>query len=178
MSNKQKNTLCTAGDCTVPLPEGRRKYCSDTCAERTKKRAYRANKSTEDFQEIKEVDEQVQKRRGDYYAIMKKKNFFDDILRGDKTKKQVSDILSCSPATVSRAMAAYLEDKAKEAEYEKRSAATVGEIQEADVDDFVKFRDDYFLTEQGKNYETPDFQRRWISAILDSIQHGKRLMIL
>ena len=178
MSNKQKNTLCTAGDCTVPLPEGRRKYCSDTCAERTKKRAYRANKSTEDFQEIKEVDEQVQKRRGDYYAIMKKKNFFDDILRGDKTKKQVSDILSCSPATVSRAMAAYLEDKAKEAEYEKRSAAVVGEIQEADVDDFVKFRDDYFLTEQGKNYETPDFQRRWISAILDSIQHGKRLMIL
>ena len=178
MSNKEKNTLCTATDCVVPLPEGRIKYCSDKCANRVKKRAYRAKKPTKELQQIKEIDPQVQKRRGDYYAIMKKKNFFDDILSGSKTKKEIADILSCSPATVSRAMAAFLEDKAKEAEYEKRSAATVGEIQDADVDDFVTFRDEYFLTEQNKNYETPDFQKRWISAILDTIQHGKRLMIL
>ena len=178
MSNKEKNTLCTASDCVSPLPEGRQKYCSDKCANRVKKRAYRAKKSAKDIQVVKEVDPNIQKRRGDYYAIMKKKNFFDDILSGSKTKKEIADILNCSQATVSRAMAAYVEDMAKEAEYEKRTKAVVGEIQEADVDDFVKFRDNYFLTEQGKNYETPDFQKKWISAILDSIQHGNRLMIL
>lgn len=178
MSSKQKNTICTASDCVVPLPEGRQKYCSNTCANRTKKRAYRAKKSASDMQVIKEVNPNVQKRRGDYYAIMKQKNFFHDILSGAKTKKEVADILSCSAASVSRAMAAYLEDTAKKAEHEKRENAVVGEIQEADVDDFVRFRDEYFLTEQNKNYETPDFQKRWIGAILDSIQHGKRLMIL
>ena len=178
MSNKEKNTLCTASDCVSPLPDGRQKYCSDKCANRVKKRAYRAKKSASDIQVIKEVDPNIQKRRGDYYAIMKKKNFFDDSLSGSKTKKEIADILNCSQATVSRAMAAYVEDMAKEAEYKKRTKAVVGEIQEAHVDDFVKFRDDYFLTEQGKNYETPDFQKKWISAILDSIQHGNRLMIL
>ena len=76
MSNKEKNTLCTASDCVVPLPEGRIKYCGDKCANRVKKRAYRAKKPTKELQEIKEVDPQVQKRRGDYYAIMKEKNFF------------------------------------------------------------------------------------------------------
>ena len=123
----------------------------------------------------KTVDENVQKRRGDYYAIMKKKNFFDDILQGNKTKKEVANILSCSPSTVSRAVAAYLEDVEKEAAIERRGDPF--ELQ-ADVDSFVEFRDEYFLTEQGKNYETPDFQKKWIGAILDSIQHGKRLMVL
>ena len=175
MSNNEKITICVADNCLVPLPEGRKKYCSDRCSKRTRQRAWRASKPTKNYHVDKAVDENVQKRRGDYYAIMKKKNFFNDILEGKKTKKEVANILSCSPSTVSRAVAAYLEDVEKEAALERRGDPF--ELQ-ADVDSFVEFRDQYFLTEQGKNYETPDFQKKWISAILDSIKHGKRLMIL
>ena len=175
MSNNEKITICVADNCLVPLPEGRKKYCSDRCSKRTRQRAWRASKPTTELQVEKTVDENVQKRRGDYYAIMKKKNFFDDILQGNKTKKEVANILSCSPSTVSRAVAAYLEDVEKEAAIERRGDPF--ELQ-ADVDSFVEFRDQYFLTEQGKNYETPDFQKKWIGAILDSIKHGKRLMVL
>jgi hypothetical protein len=181
MSNKEKITICVASDCVVPLPEGRKKYCSQRCAERVKKRAYRAKKSASDIQVIKEIDPQVQKRRGDYYAVMKKKNFFTDILEGKKTKKEIADILNCSAATVSRAMAAYLEDVAKEAEFEqkKREKDDDGFVTyNISVEDFLTFRDEYFLTEQGKNYETPDFQKRWVEAIIESILHGKRLMVL
>ena len=76
MSNNEKITICTADNCLVPLPEGRKKYCSDRCSKRTRQRAWRASKPTTDLQVEKTVDENVQKRRGDYYAIMKKKNFF------------------------------------------------------------------------------------------------------
>ena len=156
MSNNEKITICVADNCLVPLPEGRKKYCSDRCSKRTRQRAWRASKPTKEYHIDKGVDENVQKRRGDYYAIMKKKNFFNDILEGKKTKKEVANILSCSPSTISRAVAAYLEDVEKEAALERRGDPF--ELQ-ADVDSFVEFRDQYFLTEQGKNYETPDFQK-------------------
>jgi len=181
MSNKEKNTLCTASDCVAPLPEGRHKYCSDKCANRVKKRAYRAKKTANEFQVVKDVDPNLQKRRGDYYAVMKKKNFFTDILEGKKTKKEIADILNCSQATVSRAMAAWVEDQTKEAEFAKRKREKDDDsfvTFNISVDDFISFRDNYFLTEQGKHYETPDFQKNWIEAIIESILHGKRLMVL
>ena len=75
MSNNEKITICVADNCLVPLPEGRKKYCSDRCSKRTRQRAWRASKPTKNYHVDKAVDENVQKRRGDYYAIMKKKNF-------------------------------------------------------------------------------------------------------
>ena len=176
MSNKEKITICTDSSCLNPLPEGRRKYCGDKCANNTKVRAYRAKKSASDVQVIKEIDPTVQRRRGNYYALMKNKNFFNDILDGKKTKSEIADILGCSLATVTRSMAAYIEDVAKEKEKESKQKDPL-KIQ-ARLDDFLKFRDEYFLTEQGVKYETPDFQQKWIQAILDSIEFGKRLMIL
>ena len=92
-TKQEKNKFCLANDCTHVLPTGRRKYCSDKCANRIKKRAYRANKATDTYQVEKIVDTNVQKRRGNYYAIMDKKNFFDDLLKGTKTKQEVADIL-------------------------------------------------------------------------------------
>jgi len=94
MSNNEKITICVADNCLVPLPEGRKKYCSDRCSKRTRQRAWRANKPTKEYHVDKAVDENVQKRRGDYYAIMKKKNFFNDILEGKKTKQEIGSLPS------------------------------------------------------------------------------------
>ena len=74
-TKQEKNNFCLANDCTHVLPAGRRKYCSNKCANRIKKRAYRANKSAEKYQVEKKIDTNIQKRRGNYYAIMEKKNF-------------------------------------------------------------------------------------------------------
>ena len=174
-TKQEKNKFCLANDCTHVLPTGRRKYCSDKCANRIKKRAYRANKATDTYQVEKIVDTNVQKRRGNYYAIMDKKNFFDDLLKGTKTKQEVADILGCSLPTVTRSLSAYLKDEALRVNHE--SLQKNGEAQAA-LDDFVEFRDKYFLTEQNVPYETPEFQKRWIDAILETIKNGKRLMVL
>ena len=174
-TKQEKNKFCLANDCTHVLPTGRRKYCSDKCANRIKKRAYRANKATDTYQVEKIVDTNVQKRRGNYYAIMDKKNFFDDLLKGTKTKQEVADILGCSLPTVTRSLSAYLQDEALRVNHE--SLQKNGEAQAA-LDDFVEFRDKYFLTEQNIPYETPEFQKRWIDAILETIKNGKRLMVL
>ena len=174
-TKQEKNKFCLANDCTHVLPTGRRKYCSDKCANRIKKRAYRANKATDTYQVEKIVDTNVQKRRGNYYAIMDKKNFFDDLLKGTKTKQEVADILGCSLPTVTRSLSAYLKDEALRVNHE--SLQKNGEAQAA-LDDFVEFRDKYFLTEQNIPYETPEFQKRWIDAILETIKNGKRLMVL
>jgi len=176
MSTKEKISICTADNCLVPLPEGRRKYCGDKCAQRTKMRAYRAKKSADDVRVEKDIDPNIQKRRGNYYAVMKSKNFFNDILNGKKTKSEVADILGCALATVTRSLSAYMEDEAKRQLKEEREDSPFD--LNAEGDDFVKFRDEYFLTEQGKRYETPDFQKKWIEAILESIRTGNRLMIL
>ncbi len=174
-TKQEKNNFCLANDCTHVLPAGRRKYCSDKCANRIKKRAYRANKATDTYLVEKIVDTNVQKRRGNYYAIMEKKNFFEDMLKGTKTKQEVADILGCSLPTVTRSLSAYLKDEALRVNHE--SLQKNGEAQAA-LDDFVQFRDKYFLTEQNVPYETPEFQKRWIDAILQTIENGKRLMVL
>ena len=174
-TKQEKNKFCLANDCTHVLPAGRRKYCSDKCANRIKKRAYRANKATDTYLVEKIVDTNVQKRRGNYYAIMEKKNFFEDMLKGTKTKQEVADILGCSLPTVTRSLSAYLKDEALRVNHE--SLQKNGEAQAA-LDDFVQFRDKYFLTEQNVPYETPEFQKRWIDAILQTIENGKRLMVL
>jgi hypothetical protein len=106
---------------------------------------------------------------------MDKKNFFDDLLKGTKTKQEVADILGCSLPTVTRSLSAYLKDEALRVNHE--SLQKNGEAQAA-LDDFVEFRDKYFLTEQNVPYETPEFQKRWIDAILETIKNGKRLMVL
>jgi hypothetical protein len=106
---------------------------------------------------------------------MDKKNFFDDLLKGTKTKQEVADILGCSLPTVTRSLSAYLKDEALRVNHE--SLQKNGEAQAA-LDDFVEFRDKYFLTEQNIPYETPEFQKRWIDAILETIKNGKRLMVL
>ena len=175
-SNQEKNKFCVANDCNRLLPDGRRKYCSDKCANRIKKRAYRANKTTDTYHVEKVVDTNIQKRRGNYYAIMEKKNFFDDLLNGTKTKQEIADILGCSLATVTRSLSAWIKDEALRVNHE--SLQKNGGDSAVKLEDFVAFRDKYFLTEQGIPYETPDFQKRWIEAILDAIENGKRLMVL
>lgn len=175
-SNQEKNKFCVANDCNRLLPDGRRKYCSDKCANRIKKRAYRANKTTDTYHVEKVVDTNIQKRRGNYYAIMEKKNFFDDLLNGTKTKQEIADILGCSLATVTRSLSAWIKDEALRVNHE--SLQKNGGDSAVKLEDFVAFRDKYFLTEQGIPYETPGFQKRWIEAILDAIENGKRLMVL
>ena len=58
-TKQEKNNFCLANDCTHVLPAGRRKYCSDKCANRIKKRAYRANKATDTYLVEKIVDTQT-----------------------------------------------------------------------------------------------------------------------
>lgn len=173
--SQAKKQFCLANDCTKILPKSRRKYCSDKCARRIKQRAYRAKKTASEYHIEKDVDHNIQKRRGRYYAIMEKKNFFDSILNGSKSKQEIADILGCSLATITRSLSAYLKDQALK---DNQKILEDNPEAKAALDDFILFRDTYFLTEQGEQYETPEFQKRWIHAILEAIKHGKRLMVL
>ena len=171
---KPKQVICVASDCTNVLPEGRKKYCSDRCSNRIRRRATRANKKTTEFQSEKTLDGAISERRGKFYAICKELGYFDKIISGEMTQQQVADAVSTSRANISRSLAAYykdLEAERKQQQFKKVETKT-------SVDDFLNFRDTYFLTERGEPYDTPDFQQEWIKAILESIDTGGRLMIL
>ena len=171
---KPKQVICVASDCTNVLPEGRKKYCSDRCSNRIRRRATRANKKTTEFQSEKILDGAISERRGKYYAICKELGYFDKIISGEMTQQQVADAVSTSRANISRSLAAYykdLEAERKQQQFKKVETKT-------SVEDFLNFRDTYFLTERGEPYDTPDFQQEWIKAILESIDTGGRLMIL
>ena len=144
--SQAKKQFCLANDCTKILPKSRRKYCSDKCARRIKQRAYRAKKTASEYHIEKDIDHNIQKRRGRYYAIMEKKNFFDSILNGSKSKQEIADILGCSLATITRSLSAYLKDQALK---DNQKILEDNPEAKAALDDFILFRDTYFLTEQG-----------------------------
>ena len=171
---KPKQVICVASDCTNVLPEGRKKYCSDRCSNRIRRRATRANKKTTEFQSEKTLDGAISERRGKFYAICKELGYFDKIISGEMTQQQVADAVSTSRANISRSLAAYYKDlevERKQQQFEKVETKT-------SVDDFLIFRDTLFLTVRGLPYVTPDFQLEWIKAIHESIDTGGRLMIL
>jgi hypothetical protein len=114
-------------------------------------------------------------RRGQYYRAFVSEGIAEEVATGDMTVANAASLLGCTPATVSRMFAAYKVDSrnAVAAEDWELSAEA-----EASLENFSNFRHKYFRTELGKHYDTAAFHTNWINNIIDSIEHGKELLIL
>ena len=176
-----KNKLCYAGGCHRPLPKGRSKFCSDRCSNRIamqKKRAKKAGvewKQEDDVLEIPSEKKNVSARRGKVYRDIVESGLAQEILEKKNTISEVATVLETTPGAVSMAYQAFLEDTQIEIAKENWN---LPQVAEKSLEDFSKFRDRYFQTEQGIAYETPDFHIKWIESILDAIENGGQQMIL
>ena len=175
------NNLCYAAGCHRVLPKGRRKYCSERCSNRIhqqKKVARRKGKEwsqTEDTLEIPSHKKNVSSRRGQVYDDIKESGLALEIFDKTNTISGVAKILGTTDAAVSMAYQAYVEDLHIEKEQKNWS---VPQVAETTLQNFDKFRERYFRTEQGVPYETPDFHAKWIKQIMNTIENGGQRMIL
>jgi hypothetical protein len=173
-----KNVLCISPECENLLPPGKTKYCSKTCYYRESKRKARYKDKGREYQpEVKEVNKGkvTQVRRGALYDKFVNEGYAMDLIQGRLTRNQIAEELKCTPAHISRLLGAFEEDARKDkqaAEWE------VSDDAKQSLDDFTKFRDRYFLTEQGVPFETADFHENWIKSINKALLHGGQQMIL
>ncbi len=173
--------LCYAGGCHRPLPKGKRKYCSDRCANRInmqKKRARKAGKEWQQEDDSLDIPSQkpsVATRRGQVYEDIKSSGLAQEIYEKTITLTDVAKILETTPAAVQMAYQAYLEDLQTEQAQETWALPVVAE---KTLEDFDEFRDRYFRTEQGIPYLTPKFHKNWIENIMEAIETGGQHMIL
>ena len=91
------------------------------------------------------------------------------------TVVEAASLLGCTSATVSRMLAAFKIDSKNEVLAEDWELSKEAK---RNLKNFSSFRKKYFRTELGKEYETADFHVSWINNIIDSIKHGKELLIL
>ena len=181
MNDKRK--ICYAAGCKRMLPTGRRKFCSDRCSNRIqmqKKRAAKLGKEWKQDEETLNIPSEVEKknvqsRRGTVYNDIVESGLAQDILDKKNTIADVARLLETTPGAVSMAYSAFLEDKQiKQAQDTWELPPVAAET----LKDFSKFRDRYFLTEQGLPYETPKFHLKWIDSLLEALDEGGQQMIL
>jgi hypothetical protein len=175
--NKVK--VCFAQSCHTVLKPPKRKFCSDKCSRSYHNKKFYAEQQGAVYEPDNEgkpvATPDTQKRRGEVYEKLIEKDLGPLILKKQITKQDASEMLQCSKAAVSYAYAAWLEDMETK---EKAENWTLPAKAEKSLADFKMFRDRYFETEQGIPYETPDFHIKWISSILEAIEHGNQQMIL
>ena len=169
-----KNVRCGKVGCQKKLAQGRRKYCSDSCQAAQYMRNKRSGK-----EEIKPINAErdiaASARRGPLYDAFMNSDVANLVAEGEIDQKDAADILGTTSATISRLLAAMKEDQFHAGLQEEWE---VSKEAQANTKNFSTFRDTYFRTETGEKYETADFHTNWIDNIVDSIEHGKELVIL
>jgi len=152
-----KNIVCIAPDCDAQLPEGKTKYCSDTCYKRISQRIHRAKKKGETYElPVKEINQpkSATVRRGSLYDKFRNQGYASELIKDVITRQEVADALGCTAGHVARMLAAYREDLEKDIQAENWE---VSDDAKQSLEDFKNFRDRYFLTEQGVPFETAKF---------------------
>jgi hypothetical protein len=122
-----------------------------------------------------EAKRNVQSRRGTVYKDIVESGLAQDILDKKNTIADVAKLLKTTSGAVSMAYSAFLEDKQIK---QAQDTWSLPPVAAETLKDFSKFRDRYFLTEQGLPYETPKFHLKWIDALLESLDEGGQQMIL
>lgn len=95
---------------------------------------------------------------------------------GEVTMKEAGVVLG-----VDRSHVSHLHNAWKGGEWQAKQAAKwepPEPYSDDPVEDFCLFREDCFQTATGDTYTTPEFQRRWLRAILDAFHGGGNLEVL
>ena len=142
-------------------------YCSDQC---NKKAYYKRNKKKKQEQ----FTSQMTASRGEYYQDYVD-NFAAEVEEKLIAKKDVAAIYDVNNSLITKMHEAYLLDKEN---LEKKKDWTTPEEALKALDKFEDFRNRYFQTETGDQYETADFHKKWIASILQAIDEGGEQMIL
>ena len=156
---------CAGSDCNKKLKNGNQKYCSNSC----KQKAAYIRKKKEPV--VESVGVTI---RGVHYEKFVLE-YAVDIENRKITHSKVAELLDINKSTVTRMFNAYKEDKQIVKAQENWSTP---EEATASLKDFKNFRDRYFKTETGIQYETADFHEKWINSIIKAIDEGGEQMIL
>ncbi|MAV33537.1 MAG: hypothetical protein CMQ02_08900 [Gammaproteobacteria bacterium] len=174
-----QNVICIAEGCRKKLTGRQRKFHSTTCQKRQFARDKRHNTKADikpiNIERKSDDGDYASVRRGQYYQAFVSEGIADQVATGDMTVADAASLLGCTSATVSRMLAAYKIDS------RNSIAAEDWELSEEAKDaleNFATFRQKYFRTELGKQYDTAPFHTNWINNIIDSIENGKELLIL
>ena len=179
MVDTVNNVICIAEGCRKKLKGRQAKFCSDKCRKRQFARDKKHNKTVDkkpiNIERKSDEGDYASVRRGQHYRAFVSEGIAEQVATGDMAVVDAASLLGCTAATVSRMLAAYKID------VKNTIAAEDWELSEdaqAALENFSNFRQRYFRTELGKKYDTAEFHTNWINNIIDSIEHGKELLIL
>ena len=144
-----------------------KKYCTVQCSRKAQHKRSKAKKK-------KEFTSQMTASRGEYYQDYIE-NFAAEVEENLINKKDVAEIYGVNKSLITKMHEAYLIDKDN---LEKKKDWTTPKDAIKSLDKFEDFRNRYFQTETGEQYETADFHKRWIESILKAIDEGGEQMIL
>ena len=144
-----------------------KKYCTVQCSRKAQHKRSKAKKK-------KEFTSQMTASRGEYYQDYIE-NFAAEVEENLINKKDVAEIYGVNKSLITKMHEAYLIDKDN---LEKKKDWTTPKDAIKSLDKFEDFRNRYFQTETGEQYETADFHKRWIASILKAIDEGGEQMIL
>ena len=138
-----------------------KKYCTVQCSRKAQHKRSKAKKK-------KEFTSQMTASRGEYYQDYIE-NFAAEVEENLINKKDVAEIYGVNKSLITKMHEAYLIDKDN---LEKKKDWTTPKDAIKSLDKFEDFRNRYFQTETGEQYETADFHKRWIESILKAIDEG------
>lgn len=163
------NTSCEK---KFTIKNGNSRYCSKQCSNRAK---YKRAKERERLKAIDKLDiNETTLNRGEHYEEYVK-NYAKLVENKTITQSDVARLIGVAKDIVNKMHNAYRIDKTT-SEQREDWETPIEAIQS--LQKFEDFRDRYFQTETGDQYETADFHQRWIQSILDAIDTGGEQMIL
>ena len=179
MVETSHNVICIAEGCRKKLTGKQRKFHSPTCQKRQFAKDKRHNKKVDakpiNIERKSDEGDYASVRRGQYYRAFVSEGIADQVATGDMTVAHAASLLGCTSATVSRMLAAYKIDTRNSVAADDWELST--DAKDA-LENFAIFRQKYFRTELGMQYDTAPFHTNWINNIIDSIENGKELLIL
>jgi hypothetical protein len=187
------NKKCSAEKCSKPITgaHANRKYCSDRCLNREKKRRWREK------QRIEVLDPATIKRGDAYHSLVATPKIVELIEAGELTHREAAMAIGVGRSTFSEDYATYLMDRSTtllaetwEMDDEVKQMLAISEYDfdpinddieewlDAAVEAFVRFRNRFFKLPKGKVYITKSYHRAWIRSVLKAIMLGGRQCIL
>jgi hypothetical protein len=154
------------------IKNGNSRYCSPQCSNRAK---YKRAKERERMEAIDKLDiNETTLNRGEHYKDYVE-NYASLVEQKTISQSDVARLIGVAKDIVNKMHNAYRIDKSNAVQREDWT--TPQEAIES-LQKFEDFRDRYFQTETGEQYETADFHQKWIGSILDAIDEGGEQMIL
>ena len=154
------------------IKNGNSRYCSSQCSNRAK---YKRAKERERMEAIDKLDiNETTLNRGEHYKDYVE-NYASLVEQKTISQSDVARLIGVAKDIVNKMNNAYRIDKTNAVQREDWE--TPKEAIES-LQKFEDFRDRYFQTETGEQYETADFHQKWIGSILDAIDEGGEQMIL